>query len=158
MVIKVTTSDVQEVKAAIQKELEKFTDSGFVTVGIHEDKNQQGRDAGISNASLGAAHHYGVGVPKRPFLDVGVATAEREYLAILKKAVEKGQTLQEALDAIGVTAAFAVQQFMTDLKSPPNDPATIKRKGSSNPLIDTGALRQSISSKTQTTKPKEGLA
>ena len=29
----------------------------------------------------------------------------------------------------------------------PNKPATIKRKGSSRPLIDTGHLRQSITSK-----------
>ena len=36
---------------------------------------------------------------------------------------------------------FLVGQFI------PNKPATIKRKGSSRPLIDTGHLRQSITSK-----------
>jgi len=37
-----------------------------------------------------------------------------------------------------------VQEYMTNLKSPANAPSTIKRKGSANPLIDTGQQRQSV--------------
>lgn len=33
---------------------------------------------------------------------------------------------------------------MTDLRDPPNAPSTIKRKGSDNPLIDTGRTRLAI--------------
>jgi len=49
-----------------------------------------------------------------------------------------------ALDAIGGYAATHIQQFMVDLKHPPNAPITIARKGSSNPLIDTGQLMNSV--------------
>ena len=34
--------------------------------------------------------------------------------------------------------------YLTDLKTPPLAESTIRRKGSSNPLIDTGQLRSSI--------------
>ena len=46
-----------------------------------------------------------------------------------------------------VAAPVAVNEFKKTIKtlnSPPNKPSTVKNKGSSNPLIDTGLLRQSI--------------
>ena len=45
---------------------------------------------------------------------------------------------------LGLKAAVDVQEKVLDVKQPPNAPRTIARKGSANPLIDTGHLRQSI--------------
>ena len=41
----------------------------------------------------------------------------------------------------------AMKLKFTDGTLTPNAPSTIKKKGSSRPLIDTGQLRQSISNK-----------
>ena len=45
---------------------------------------------------------------------------------------------------VGAYAADVIQQRIVDLKEPPNSPITIALKGSSNPLVDTGHMRQSV--------------
>ncbi|WP_252715295.1 hypothetical protein [Acinetobacter junii] len=48
---------------------------------------------------------------------------------------------------LGMQAAADVQMYMVNGKFAPLKAKTIKRKGSSKPLIDTGQLRQSITYK-----------
>lgn len=156
--INVKTANTQEVRAAVEKAISEFTDTGFVTVGIHEDTGEH-PNAGITNAALGAVLHYGNDrIPARPFLDVGVQTEEKLYAQIVIDTAKSGGTLEDALKAIGVTAQAAVQIYMTNLRSPPNAPETIKRKGSSNPLINWGDLKGSIKHKVVVKKPQEGLS
>ena len=50
------------------------------------------------------------------------------------------------LKLIGLEQEAETKKTLTDLRTPPNAPSTIKAKGSSNPLIDTGELRSKISS------------
>ena len=50
------------------------------------------------------------------------------------------------LARLGQKVVGDVQQRMADGIGPPLDPETVRRKGSSTPLIDTGRLRQSIDS------------
>lgn len=49
------------------------------------------------------------------------------------------------LNFIGLQLSSILQKHLTDLKSPGNHPFTVEEKGSSNPLIDSGRLRQAIS-------------
>ena len=51
---------------------------------------------------------------------------------------------RRSLDLMGVRAQGGIQKRIAAGIAPPLDPATIKRKGSSKPLIDTGQLRSSI--------------
>lgn len=44
------------------------------------------------------------------------------------------------MDAVGMEFAGLIQKKMRDLRKPPNSQMTIERKGSDNPLIDTGRL------------------
>ena len=60
---------------------------------------------------------------------VGIASGYDENLA-LQRAAEVFQG--------------AIQKEITNLKEPPNSPATIAKKGSSNPLIDSGDMRKSV--------------
>lgn len=96
-------------------------------------------------------------IPPRPWLDVGVASATAEYLSIIKEGIEAGLNEDQILEQIGVSAEGAVKQYIRDLKDPPNAPSTIKKKGSDNPLIDTGAMMQSVTYKIQRQMPEEGL-
>jgi len=57
------------------------------------------------------------------------------------------QQYDQLLDAAGSVSAGIVKQQITDLRSPPNAQSTIERKGSSNPLIDTGLMRQTVTYK-----------
>lgn len=127
----------------LQQELSAFKNDGSVlTVGVHEAENAR-EDGELTNAQIGVYNHFGTeNIPPRPFLDVGIMSGAQSYQEALEEL--QPDNLQEALETIGVFAQSAVQEYMTDLRVPPNAQSTIKKKGSSNPLIDTGELRSSI--------------
>ena len=47
-------------------------------------------------------------------------------------------------NTLGDYIAQQLQEYVTEVTTPPNHPFTIDRKGSSHPLIDSGRLRTSI--------------
>lgn len=98
--------------------------------------------SGQGYMQLGVTEPHTITIPARPFLDIGVMNGVDEYDQALNE--REHEDLQDALKTIGVFAQGAVRSYMTDLQDPPNAPSTIKKKGSSNPLIDTGELRSSI--------------
>ena len=51
---------------------------------------------------------------------------------------------KKLLDVIGVKAEHEVRRSIRDGNWTPNSPATIERKGSDRPLIDTGAMIQNV--------------
>ena len=53
-------------------------------------------------------------------------------------------TAEKAIAVLGEFAEGIIKKAITDIDTPANNPFTIARKGSSNPLIDKGQLRQSI--------------
>lgn len=157
--------DFQLAKNELMRELKKIRGDQFVTVGIHEDAGVHA--GGISNAQLGALLNYGnetntlyghpAPIPPRPWLVPGVESGTQDIVDTIADGIEQGLPVTQILEQVGAFAAGAVQQYMTDLKDPPNSPYTIEQKGSSNPLIDTGALRASVTYKVTTEKPEEGI-
>lgn len=116
-----------------------------VTVGIHEDAGMH-PDSTITNAQIGALLNYGTDkIQPRAWLIPGVKSAEQDMKDTVAHGLESGESVERIIQQVGVVAAGAVQQYMTDLQYPPNAPSTIAQKGSSNPLIDSGALRASVS-------------
>lgn len=154
MSLKIT--GLQRVEAALSKQVKKLQGREFVTVGIHESAGQH-KDSEDTVATIGARNHFGIGVSARPWLDVGVASGKSEYGRALKNAIENNEDSRTILNRIGILAVGATQQYITDLDTPPNSPETIVRKGSSNPLIDTGQMRASVTHKIVRKKPEEGL-
>jgi len=62
----------------------------------------------------------------------------------LKQIVNGTMKVETALGLVGEVMADAITQKIITLRTPPNAPYTIKAKGSSNPLVDTGQLKNSI--------------
>ena len=196
---KVTVTNVQQSRDAIQKALRALMVDKYVTIGIHEDAGNHESDD-ITNAQLGAVHEFGadinhpggtsygyaskaaadrndvrflksgrgymelgvtgphiIKIPARPWLNPGVASGNAEYLSIIEKTLANDGTMTQALNKVGVVAVGKVQKYMTDLRTPPNAASTIKKKGSSNPLIDSGILRSSVTYKLTQGKPTEGI-
>lgn len=87
-------------------------------------------------------------IPERSFLRSTVDENAQEYSALLAKlvgrVVDGKATPNQALDRLGLTVERDVKRKIVDLKEPPNAERTIEQKKSSNPLIDTGQLRQSV--------------
>lgn len=157
--INVNVRNLQGTLDQLRKELKAYAGGKSVMVGIHEGAPQP-ESGDLNMATLGAVLHFGSEdghIPARPWLDTGVESGAQEILDIIRSGVGKGLPLDTVLEQVGVVSVGAVQDFMTDLKDPPNAPSTIEKKGSDNPLIDSGALRASITYSVTTTKPAEGI-
>jgi hypothetical protein len=87
-------------------------------------------------------------IPERSFLrsgyDENIDTISKKIEEMVPDVIAADVDPKVFMDAIGVEFAGLIQKKMRDLKNPPNSQMTIERKGSSNPLIDTGRLVSSI--------------
>jgi hypothetical protein len=89
-----------------------------------------------------------VKIPERSFLRTGHDENHARVLEQTERAL--GQVLagkmsmDKLLDTYGEQMASAIKNKIRDINSPPNSPVTILAKGSSNPLIDSGGLLESI--------------
>lgn len=83
-------------------------------------------------------------IPERSFLRNGRDKNEDKVVNkardMLPDVVQKNVSVDVFVDMIGQEFAGYIQKELRDLKSPPDTKMTIERKGSSNPLIDTGRL------------------
>ena len=139
----------------IIRTLNKDLDGVVVRVGVQaKDKTvRRGKGGSIRNtdqplAVIAAIHEFGLGdMPQRSFL----RSAYDENLPMIDKMIQRvangavfGLGTNAALNQLGNVVQGMVQRKIVDGPFVPNSPATIKRKKSSKPLIDTGHLRQSI--------------
>ena len=133
------------------------TSYGYATERDAQDGKVRFLGTGKGFMELGVTGPHKITIPARPWLAPGVQSGTIEYLREIEKGVKKGDNLDMVLDRVGIIATGKVQQYMTDLKTPPNAPSTIAKKGSSNPLIDSGMMRQSVTYSVSPIKPSEGL-
>lgn len=126
--------------------------SAETTVGIQEEEGAQvGEGEALNLAGIAAANELGSDdhrVPERSFLRATMDANRAPYTDRLTRVVDDAamgrQDLRTGLAIVGEVVEGDIKAFITDLKTPPNAPYTIYRKGSSNPLIDTGRMRASI--------------
>lgn len=105
---------------------------------------------GTSVAQVAATHEFGAPtVPQRPFFRQAIRKMERpaQLPRIVRKLVDRRTMTMPRVgyERIGQYAANQIQERIVLLRKPPNSPETIRRKGSSNPLIDVGAMRTAVS-------------
>ena len=95
-------------------------------------------------SSLGNLH-----IPARPFMQLAFNEKDgwKHEIDNVVTSVSKGKDATTMISILGEIATNDIKLKITDNIPPPNDPATIKRKKSSSTLIDTGAMRQSITYK-----------
>lgn len=126
-----------------------------VKVGVLGGEQKDGAELGTTVAEVAMWNEFGVpGGPGRPAIPSRpafrrAAEASKPSLRILAKAetaavIDGTRTPQQALGRMGLFIQGAIQQEIVDLRTPPNAPSTIAAKGSSNPLIDTGQLKNSV--------------
>lgn len=106
---------------------------------------------GTSMAMVAAVNEFGSGdgrIPERSFLRSGILRGREIYRRLnyysIRRIIEGKMTEATALARLGLAGVAAVQRQITDGNFVPNAPSTIRAKGSDKPLIDSGALRQSI--------------
>jgi hypothetical protein len=138
-----------------------------VLVGIPA-RNKSRRGGGINNAELLFIFSNGSpvrNIPPRPVIEPAIK-ANRQYINVeLEKASvaalnDDPEGVMQSLNRAGMVAANAAKQWFFDGRNgwAPNTPETIRAKGSSQPGIDTGAMRRAITYVLEGTFRKQGSA
>lgn len=131
-----------------------FSRDLVIKLGILGDKAQarhKGSEEGETVAEIMRKHEFGLGVPERSFIrafiDENRDMIQKDVRAVLKKAaLSNGSfTVEHGLKLLGTKYEGLIKGRISDGIPPPNSDATIARKGSSKPLIDTGQGRAAIS-------------
>jgi len=127
----------------------KFRDAPTVLVGV--PKSAGNYDDGVHTATVAAVQEFGSSdgrIPERSFLRSGIADSEQGikklYDKMMPDVISKDLNIDVIQSLVGEFVVGNIVQKISEGIEPANAPSTIKRKGSSTPLIDTGHLRQSI--------------
>lgn len=117
-------------------------DAGIIDAGKHPSGD-------ITVAGIGFVHEFGSGsIPERSFMRSTIQDKKKAIISLQKKLLKKlvkGEMKTEiAFGLLGEFVADAIHLKIIAIKSPPNTPETILRKGSSNPLIADKHLANSI--------------
>lgn len=117
-----------------------------VCIGFQHGKVSE--EDGTDICDIAAWNELGtVRMPSRPFLRKSVDENKDLIGAFLeeKKAdLVNGISAEQVMKEIGLFQKDLIQKKITDGDFVPNAESTVRRKGSSKPLIDTGRLRQSV--------------
>lgn len=145
----------------LEKLVENLGKDYYVDIGILGESGSTDQ-GGITLAGIGAVHEFGTDkagrgnntkIPERSFLRMPLETGQKEIEKSLEPQIEKllGEgDIEGIFKLIGIAGETRIQEAFESggfgtweaLKE-----STIERKGSDAILIDTGALRQSITSK-----------
>ena len=108
-------------------------------VGAHP-----GSEEGETVAEVAWKNEFGVGIPERPFLRPAMKNKRADYTKLIVKilvAIAAGRMTPKQGEALlGFDLQTAVQTQIDLTMQPPNSEATILKKGSSHPLINTGLM------------------
>ena len=136
---------------AYEKNLQQFKDS-VVKAGVLAKDGSKQHSEGITVFQIGMIHEFGVpekNIPRRSFIRVPIENNIKEITKLIennhKLVSENAMSAKVALDRIGIKAQNTIKESFRNNDWKANSRATVKRKGSSRPLIDTGQLIGSIS-------------
>jgi phage gpG-like protein len=129
----------------------------YVKVGVLGSYKASRKGDTITNPELAVIHEFGAAsanIPPRSFIRMPIQSHRKEILNYAASADVRGLLLKgekkKALGKLGVFAENIIQKAFDTAgfgQWAPNSPRTIAAKGSSHPLVDTGALRRSVTSK-----------
>jgi hypothetical protein len=124
--------------------------NSHVKIGILEEAGaHQGDGEVLTVADVASFHEFGTeNAPERSFIRATI-NEQRDDLKTLSKKLQAAiltgkMSAKQALGLMGEKMQAEMINKINEGIEPELDPKTIKRKGSSTPLIDTGQLKQSI--------------
>ena len=152
MELKISVKNVAKVQQSISKEVKRVFGQNLSLLVGFPDLSVKNR-TGDSIAEYAYKNEMGIGVPRRPFLQPSMYLSKKtivNYTKInLPKVIEGDLNMRQFFETMGVFLVSNVQQYITDLRQPPNSEwwAAIKKEEGkdTNPLIYTGAMRQAVS-------------
>jgi len=140
------------------KQMQKMIDKYHARVGVlGADTMRKDKDSAMTNAEIGLVQQFGSiskNIPPRDFLIAPIKDHGQQIIKTLEKSnlfaqAMNAKELTRAVKILGVAAEAWVKMGFTNGgfgKWAANAPYTIRMKGSSSPLVDTGQLARAISS------------
>lgn len=96
-------------------------------------------------AQVALWNEFGTGnIPSRPFLRNAQKIWRQRGDKIVKALLADGTDIETICKRLGVDAQGIIKEQITRGTFTPNAPSTIRHKGSSRPLVDTGNMLQSV--------------
>ncbi len=103
---------------------------------------------GMPVATIALIQEFGApaaGIPPRPFFRNFIAKNSKGWPGGIANQLKlNGYDVQRSLQITGFVLKGQLQLEIRDLKTPPNAPSTIRRKGFDDPLIETGHMLNSV--------------
>ena len=116
---------------------------GKLQVGFFESAKYPN---GVYVAQVARYNEFGTSkIPMRPFFRNAINTNTKKWFASMQQLLRAND--DRVLEKVGEIARGDIVQSITTLNTPPNKQSTIDTKKSSNPLIDTGLMRRSVTYK-----------
>lgn len=125
--------------ANIKVKLQTKNKQGSLEVGILEGKYPNGLNI-AQNARFQEFGTYNI--PPRPFFRNALKQNQKKWITFYKRGLKQRDA--NIVGKVGVMASSDIKMSITKTLTPPNAESTIRKKGSSHPLIDTGLLRSAI--------------
>lgn len=124
----------------------KFLEKAYTLVGIQEGNSQV---KGLLVSQIAFWNEFGTKhIPERSFIrawfDSNISTIQQRAHFLYGKVLDGKMNAKTALATLGQWVQDRIRKSILEFTSPPNAPMTIRRKGSSHPLIDTGQMLNSI--------------
>ncbi|MCK4717652.1 MAG: hypothetical protein KAT70_03195 [Thermoplasmata archaeon] len=135
--------------------LKRLSRHSTVLVGVqgkkaeatHKD-SEDSEGEPLTVGEIASIHEFGLGVPERSWLRAWIeenrSMIQSDLRRAMQRVIEGKLTKEQAASILGVKYVGEIQKRIAQGIEPPNHPDTVKRKGSSKPLIDTGQLRSAI--------------
>lgn len=150
-----TSSEFKRYMKTIKELNSKVVGVGFTAEsGVYDGSAKPGVKPGedeigsVSVADVAAFNEFGTeNMPSRPFMRDTIANNADEisrFKAMLIGQVMKGADAQTVLNQLGTKGKGLMQREIRNGSFAANADSTIRKKGSSRPLIDTARMRQSV--------------
>lgn len=131
----------------LQENIKGLTSKATLNVGFFESSRYT---EGAYVAQVARIQEYGsIKIPPRPFFRNAIDNNMQKWLDFLGRDLVNTNNAETSYNRLGEVVRGDIVESITQLDTPPNAPKTIARKGSSNPLIDTGFLRANVTFKVE---------
>lgn len=107
--------------------------------GVHGSREELWRIAWINE--LGSIQKN---IPPRPFITQAQQQITSEFPDDFAREMAQGHSVEEILYHLGEKYAREWREIIDSWTTPPNAPATIRKKGFDDPLVETGAMRDAV--------------
>jgi hypothetical protein len=126
--------------------------SGKVKVGFQRGDNHTNEGDSQAVAQVAAYNEFGTdNTPERPFMRPTMfenrSHIQEAIRRIARNQLRGESNFQGNMERVGMWVVNKMRAKIVSIRSPANADSTIAAKGSSNPLIDTAQMKQSVRSK-----------